>query len=104
MISQKELIKTQEFWMETIQIELYRQVKRYMDENGINQTQLAEKLNVTKGYVSQVVNGNFNFTLSKLIELSLAIGVVPDLEFRSFADYLAKNQRKRKRVPSLVAK
>ena len=101
MIPQKELIKTQEYWMETIQNELYGQVKKYMDERGINQTQLAEILHVSKGYVSQVLNGNFNFTLGKLIDLSLVIGVVPDLEFRSFADYLAKDQKKRKRAPSL---
>jgi transcriptional regulator with XRE-family HTH domain len=93
MLTKEELVKTPEYWMETIQNELYRQVKKYLDEKGINQSQLAEKLKVTKGYVSQVLNGNFNYTLSKLIELSLAVGVAPDLEFRSFADYIAKEQK-----------
>jgi transcriptional regulator with XRE-family HTH domain len=93
MLTKEDLIKTPEYWMENIQNELYRQVKKYLEDNGINQTQLAEKLKVTKGYVSQVLNGNFNFTLNKLIELSLAIGLAPDLEFRSFSDYIAKDQR-----------
>lgn len=90
MITNDELIKTPQYWMENIQNELYRQVKRYLDENNLNQTQFAEKLNFTRGYVSQVLNGNFNFTLKKLIELSLAVGMAPDLEFRSFSDYLLK--------------
>ena len=93
MRTKEELIKTPEYWMENIQNELYRQVKKYLEDNRINQTQLAERLKVTKGYISQVLNGNFNFTLNKLIELSLAIGLVPDLEFRSFNDYIAKDQR-----------
>jgi transcriptional regulator with XRE-family HTH domain len=93
MLTFEKLIRTPEYWMETIQNELYRQVKKFLDEKGITQTQLAKNLKVTKGYVSQVLNGNFNFTLSKLIELSLAVGVAPDLEFRSFADYTAKEQK-----------
>jgi transcriptional regulator with XRE-family HTH domain len=93
MLTFEELIRTPEYWMENIQNELYRQVKKFLDDKGITQTQLAKDLNVTKGYVSQVLNGNFNFTLSKLIELSLAVGAAPDLEFRSFADYAAKEQK-----------
>ena len=92
-MTKEELIKTPEYWMENIQNELYRQVKKYLEDNRINQTQLAERLKVTKGYISQVLNGNFNFTLNKLIELSLAIGLVPDLEFRSPKEYIAKDQR-----------
>jgi transcriptional regulator with XRE-family HTH domain len=93
MLKQKELIQTPEYWMEAIQNELYRQLKKFLEENEMTQTQLAEKLHFTKGYISQIMNGNFNYTLRKLIELSLALGIVPDLEFRSFAEYLDKEQK-----------
>lgn len=82
MFSNSELKRTPEYWLETIQNEIFRQVKKYMEENKLNQTQLANKLGVSKGYISQILNGNFNFTLKKLIELSIAIGVVPDLKFK----------------------
>lgn len=81
MLTKEQLVKTPEYWLETVQNELFRQVTAYMKEKKINQTQLAQELGVSKGYISQVLNGNFNFTLSKLIELSLAIGRVPNLKF-----------------------
>lgn len=94
MLKTDQLVKTPEYWMETIQNELYRQVKKYMDEKDINQSELAKELNVTKGYISQVLNGNFNYTLRKLIDLSLAVGVAPDLQFTSFEDYLSNEKVK----------
>ena len=94
MISHNDLIKTPEYWMETIQNELYRQVKKYLDDNDMNQTEFADQLKVTRGYISQILNGNFNYTLSKLISLSLAMGITPDLHFRSFDEYLFREQRR----------
>lgn len=88
----EELIETPEYWLETIQNELYQQVQNYMKREKINQTQLAQRLGVTKGYISQVLNGHFNHSLEKLIELSLAIGVVPDIDFKPIKQYLNEQQ------------
>jgi transcriptional regulator with XRE-family HTH domain len=40
-----------------------------MKANNLNQGDVAKKLGVSNAYVSQILNGNFNFTLKKLIEL-----------------------------------
>ncbi len=88
----EELIETPEYWLETIQNELYQHVFNYMEKEKINQTQLAEKLGVTKGYLSQVLNGHFNHRLEKLIELSLAIGIAPDMEFKTLQQYRKEQQ------------
>jgi transcriptional regulator with XRE-family HTH domain len=77
MITRNNLITSKEYWMAKIQMELFAEVEQYLSENKMNRTQFAEKLGVSKGYVSQVLNGDFNHSLSKLIELSLAIGKVP---------------------------
>jgi len=61
----------------------------------MTQTQLAEHLGVTKGYVSQVLKGEFNYTLRKLIELSLAVGKVPTLSFTSMDVVLAGDEQQR---------
>jgi transcriptional regulator with XRE-family HTH domain len=83
-MSREELIKSQEYWMVTIQTELFNHVRLYLEENKMTQTQFAAKMGVSKGYVSQIMNGNFNHSLSKLIELSLAIGKMPVLKFDNF--------------------
>ena len=88
----EELIETPEYWLETIQNELYQHVYNYMKREKINQTQLAQRLGVTKGYISQVLNGHFNHSLEKLIQLSLVIGVAPDIDFKPINQYLNEQQ------------
>lgn len=81
MITNDELLRTPEYWTTRIQMELYNQIQNYMVENDLNRTQLAQELGVTKGYVTQLLNGDFDHRLSKLVELSLAVGLVPKMEF-----------------------
>jgi transcriptional regulator with XRE-family HTH domain len=95
MFKKKDLVRTVEYWMETIQNELFNQFSDYMEKEQMNKTELANKLNVSKGYVSQVLNGTFNFTLKKLIELSLAIGKVPYISFITPEEYLEKEALKK---------
>jgi transcriptional regulator with XRE-family HTH domain len=80
-MTREKLLKSPAYWFEYEQNELFRQVSEYMRRENINQTELAAKLNVSKGYISQILNGNFNYTLKKLIELCLAIGLVPQITF-----------------------
>lgn len=88
MYNRNELYSSFEYWMEKMQNEIYFALKEYMESNKMNQSQLAKRLGFTKGYVSQVLNGNFNHSLKKLIKLSLAVKKVPDFKFRSIEDYI----------------
>lgn len=88
MITREELLKTEEYWLERIQNEIFRQVEAYLKENQLTQTQFAEQLGVSKGYVSQLMKGEFNYTLKKLIELSLAVGKAPVLDFISLKEII----------------
>lgn len=86
MLKHEELVNKPEYWLETIQNEIFRQVTAYLKDNNLTQTQFAEKLGVSKGYVSQIMKGEFNYTLKKLIELSLAIGKAPVIGFKPLAE------------------
>ncbi|MDX2247175.1 MAG: helix-turn-helix transcriptional regulator [Bacteroidia bacterium] len=88
MFKKEELIKYPDYWLEGIQNELFRQLHAYMESEGLNQTQLAARLGVSKGYISQILNGNFNFTIKKLVELLLAIGKVPEFRVLSVNEFL----------------
>lgn len=104
MISKEELLKTPEYWFETIQNEIFRQMKEYLDKEGLSQSELAEKLGVTKGYISQIMNGNFNYTLKKLIELSLAMGKAPVIEFEQLNEFVNRNIRQTEFQYSRISK
>lgn len=88
MLKREELVKRPEYWLETIQNEIFRQVSDYLKDNKITQTQFSEQLGVSKGYVSQVMKGEFNYTLKKLIELSLAVGKAPVIVFKPLAEII----------------
>lgn len=83
MISYKELLTTPEYWITRIQLDLYNMMENYMKSNKLSRVDLANKLGVTRGYVSQVLNGDFDHRLSKLVELSMAIGMVPQISYIS---------------------
>lgn len=81
-MEREELIKQTGYWTQRIQLELFNVVNDYLKKNKITRAAFAEQLGVSKGYVSQVLNGDFDHKLSKLIELALACGYVPSLNFK----------------------
>jgi len=83
MITRKELISSKEYWLVKFQNSLFEQVEKYLKDNKVSKTEFSKKLGVSKGYVSQILNGDFDHKVSKLIELSLAIGMVPFLHFEN---------------------
>lgn len=80
MYSKEELSQFPEYWVEKIQNEIFRQLEDYMEREGLNRKQLADQLSVSKGYISQILNGNCNFTLKKIVELALAIDRFPVIQ------------------------
>ena len=83
-MKREELFKNKGYNTSKIQHELFRELSAFMEKNNMNRTQLAKHLGVTKGYVSQVLNGDFDYKLSKLVELSLAMGKMPQITFVDF--------------------
>lgn len=81
MSSLKEKYASPEYWTQLIQILLYNKIQDYLDSHNMTKKEFAEKLGVSKGYVSQILNGDFDHKLSKLSELALACDLVPKIEF-----------------------
>jgi predicted XRE-type DNA-binding protein len=52
-----------EYLLAKIQIELFNEVEAYILANGLNRVQFAGKLGVSKGYISQILNGNADHRL-----------------------------------------
>lgn len=90
-MERKDLLKSPEYWTTKIRHELYACAVRFMQEKGYNRTQLAEYLGVSKGYVSQLLSMEFDHRLSKLVELAIAFGYVPDISFEPVAEMLVRD-------------
>lgn len=93
MVTREELLKEKGYWLAKIQTELFRQINEFMMEKGMNQTELASYLGCSKGYVSQLLNGDFDHKLSKLVELSLAIGKVPVFSYQPINEYIESESK-----------
>ena len=90
MFRKEEFLKRPNYLLTKYQNEIYRQLVGYINSNNLTQKDVAKKLGVSNAYVSQILNGNFNFTLKKLIEIGLMIGKIPTLEFIDKHEYLRK--------------
>ena len=76
------MLKSEGYWTAKLQIDLYRELVAFMEKNKMNSTQLAKHLGCSKSYVSQLLNGNFDHKVSKLVKLALAMGKAPVIEFK----------------------
>ena len=91
MKTRADLLRSKGYWIAKLQIDLFRELEIFKKKTGMNNTQLANYLGCTKGYVSQLLNGNFDHKMSKLVDLSLAIGKAPKIEFEDLNQYIKIN-------------
>ncbi|MBO4805943.1 MAG: hypothetical protein J5554_07860 [Paludibacteraceae bacterium] len=93
-MTREELLKNPAYWTAEIQMDLYRQILSFMENHHMNKTQLADYLGCSKGYVTQLLSGDFDHKLSKFVELSLAIGKIPEITFSDVDEYLLSDEKK----------
>lgn len=95
-----KLIQSKTYHLTKLQNKLYGEVAEYLKKNNLSKKDFAKELDVTKGYVSQVLNGGFDHKLSKMFELSLAINKIPHIEFIDIEEYKKLELNKRmKNIP-----
>lgn len=80
-MTREEILKAPEYWVTQIQIAICRCADTFMREHGMNRTQLAEYLGVSKSYVTQILAGDYNYSIEKLVEISVKMGYVPNMDF-----------------------
>jgi transcriptional regulator with XRE-family HTH domain len=91
----EKTLSSPDYWFVKAQNELFRQFHYYMEEEKINQTQLAERLGISKGRVSQILRGESNFTMKKLIELSLSIRKIAKINYIPVEEEIKQDALKR---------
>ena len=84
-MKREELLHSPEYWTTKIQMELYRQMESFMKEKHLNKC--------SKGYVSQLLSGDYDHKLSKFVALSLAINKIPKIIFTDSEEYIKVDQQ-----------
>ena len=92
LFNRKDVLNSPEYWTSKTQIELYNQAQKFMEATGKDRAHLAEYLGVSKGYVSQLLNGDYDHRMSKFFELALAFGVIPQIEFIPIEQYIKEDE------------
>lgn len=90
MTTRESTLKDKSYWLAQIQSQVHHLLEHYRIEHQLTKTQLAAKLGVSKGYITQILNGDFDHKVSKLVELALAFDKVPVFEYMDTPDYLQK--------------
>lgn len=94
MKTREELLRSKGYWTSELQMELFSEIEKFMNYNNMNRTQLAEYLGCTKGYVTQLLAGDFDNKLSKFVELCLAIGKIPQVSYKDINAVILQDEKK----------
>lgn len=59
-----------------------------LEQKNMDRKDLARNMNKSKGYISQLLNGDRNMTLATLTEICHALGCKPSIKFKKHEDHV----------------
>ena len=87
----KKILNRPSYWIEGINGYLYDAIVNYMEQHKMKQIDLAKRLEISPGRVSQILNdGEINFSLRKIIQIALKVEKFPVFEFEDKVTYLER--------------
>lgn len=86
-MDRKDLIRSKEYWLSDIQIKLYNLVKNYIEKNKLTEKEAAKRLDLYDSQLESLLKGEYNGSLSSIINILLKTGFVPIFEPLSFNEY-----------------
>lgn len=87
-MNREDLLKSPEFWILEIQMKLHDLIIEYLEKHNLTRKQLADRLGFSKSYITQILNGEFDHRISKLVEIAISIGKVPKIEYEEVEQIL----------------
>lgn len=76
-----ELSQDPEFIAQGIMMDLSIQIADYLKQHNLKQKDLADRLGKSQGWVSRFLNGPTNFSVLKLTEMAVALGLKLNVSF-----------------------
>lgn len=101
-MKRSDLLRNPGWWLAEIQNDLYAVIYEYMEKHHLKKKDIADMLGVSKGYVTQILSGNFDHKISKLVDLSLSFGKAPKISYVDLEKYISEDAKARQDHVSIV--
>jgi transcriptional regulator with XRE-family HTH domain len=75
-----------EYWTERASLRFTEELTRWMEQQGLSRTDLAERIGSSQAYITKILKGNVNFTLASMVKLTRALGADLRIELTSAGD------------------
>jgi len=98
MRTRAQVLTSEGYHTTKIQQNLFRAVNDYLVDESMSRKDFAEKLGVSKGRMTQILNGDFNGRLDRLVTLALAAGRIPELKLHHQEEFIAQDARQQARA------
>jgi len=92
IMTRKELLNSRAFVTAGIQLDLLNVIEDYIKDNKMSRTDLAKKLKVSKGYISQILSAAYDHKISKLVDLSLSLNKMPIVFFEDLDRFISNDE------------
>lgn len=77
----KKLENTNDYQTEALQLKINEKILELLQTRKMNKTELAEKLNCSKPYITKLLNGGENLTIKKMVEIAFVLNCNLDIDF-----------------------
>jgi len=70
----EEARQTDNYWIADAQIKFTEQLHDLMEQRGVSKSELSRRIDTSPAYVTKVMSGSTNFTLTTMVRLARALG------------------------------
>ena len=88
MLTREKLLSVPEYYLETVQNEVFRRVTDFQAKNGYDRDELASALGCTKRMVSQLLCGSINCSIRKLFDIITRMELCPNVVIKTLPEQL----------------
>lgn len=81
-----DLEKIPEYKTETEAFKIAVQVQNRLHELNITQKDFADRLGVSRSYVTQILKGKTNMTISSLVKIASVLDMEPEINLKSYVE------------------